>query len=72
MGKAKPPPNWGTRKEGMARGRWGSTTMNALMHDGKIRAKKLGKKVIVDLNSVDSYIESLPDVPPSTKRRVNA
>jgi hypothetical protein len=62
MSKAKLPPNWGTRQEGMARGRWGSTTMNELMHSGKITAKKLGSKVIVDLNSIDAYIESLPDV----------
>ena len=55
-------PRWGTRQEGMAHGRLGSTTMNELMQTGKVRAKKLGTKVLIDLNTIDDYINSLPDV----------
>jgi hypothetical protein len=61
------PPRWGTRSEGMAHGKFGSTTMNDLMQSGHITAKKAGKKVLVDLNSIDDYILSLPDVTPRPK-----
>ena len=62
MSKKERQPRWASRLEAMAYGRVGSTTMNALMHSKKILAKKLGNKVIVDLNSVDDYIAALPHV----------
>ena len=62
MSKKERQPRWASRLEAMAYGRIGSTTMNALMHSKKILAKKLGNKVIVDLNSVDDYIAALPHV----------
>jgi len=40
----------------------GATTMNELMRGHRIFAKKLAKKVLVDLNSVDDLIAALPDV----------
>ena len=52
---------WGTRLEGMAHSRMGSTTFNDLIQSGKIIAKKQGNKIIIDLDSVDEYIDSLPD-----------
>jgi len=51
----------------MAYGKFGSTTMNDLMQSGHIVAKKAGKKNIVDLNSIDDYILSLPDVSKTVK-----
>ena len=63
MGKApKRLPRWGTRAEGMTHGKFGATFMNQLMHDKKIVAKKDGGRVNVDLNSIDDYLEALPDV----------
>ena len=62
MSKKERQPRWASRLEAMAYGRIGSTTMNALMHSKKILAKKLGNRVIVDLNSVDDYIAALPHV----------
>jgi hypothetical protein len=62
MNKAKRAPRWGTRLEAMAHGRVGATTMNQWLQGNKLVAKKVGKKVLVDLNSVDDLIESLPNV----------
>ena len=62
MSKKERQPRWASRLEAMAYGRVGSTTMNALMHSKKILAKKLGNRVIVDLNSVDDYIAARPHV----------
>jgi hypothetical protein len=53
---------WATRQEAMAYGKIGSTLMNELLQGGKLFAKKQGNKVIVDLNSIDDYYASLPDV----------
>ncbi len=53
---------WATRKEAMAYGRIGSTKLNDLMRAGQLRAKKLGVKVLIDLNSVDELYASLPEV----------
>ena len=61
------PPRWATRLEAMAYGKFGSTTMNDLLQSGHIVAKKAGKKNIVDLNSIDDYILSLPDVSKTVK-----
>jgi hypothetical protein len=55
-------PRWATRLEAMAYARVGSTKMNEWLHSRRIFAKKLGNKVIVDLNSVDDLIASAPDV----------
>jgi hypothetical protein len=53
---------WATRKEAMAYGRIGSTKLNDLMRAGKLRAKKLGRKVLIDLQSMDDLYASLPEV----------
>jgi len=53
---------WATRQEAMAYAKLGSTMMNELMHSRRIFAKKLGNKVVVDLNSIDDYYAALPDV----------
>jgi hypothetical protein len=55
-------PRWATRTEAMIYAKIGATTMNELMHSRRIFAKKLGNKVLVDLNSVDDLIAALPDV----------
>ena len=58
-----PTPRWGTRKEAMTHGRIGATTLNHLMRDGRIHAKKLdGRKVLIDLRSIDTLYASLPAV----------
>jgi hypothetical protein len=58
-------PRWAPRKAAMAYAAdTGSTHFNELMKSGKIRAKKDGVKVIVDLNSIDDFFDSLPDVGP--------
>jgi hypothetical protein len=56
------PHRWATRLEAMRYARVGSTKMNEMMQSGCIRAKKDGRKVIVDLNSIDRYYAALPDV----------
>jgi hypothetical protein len=55
-------PRWGTRAEGMAHGKFGPTYMNQLMHEKKIIAKKDGGRVKIDLNSIDDFLEALPNV----------
>jgi hypothetical protein len=62
-------PRWATRLEAISYSKLGSTTMNDLMQSGRIVAKKAGKKVIVDLNSVDDYLSSLSDVSKTVKAR---
>jgi hypothetical protein len=52
---------WASRKEAIAYARVGATTMNHLMRKGRIHAKKLdGKKVLVDLNSIEALYAGLP------------
>jgi hypothetical protein len=46
----------------MAYARIGSTKMNELLQGNSILAKKHGRKVIVDLNSIDAFYGALPDV----------
>jgi hypothetical protein len=53
---------WASRKEAMAHMRVGSTRMNELMQSQAILAKKDGGKVIVCLDSCDSYYEALPRI----------
>ena len=55
-------PRWATRHEAMAHARIGPTKMNEWLHSRRIYAKKVGGKVIVDLNSVDDLITAAPDV----------
>jgi hypothetical protein len=55
-------PRWATRTEAMAYARVGSSKMNQWLQSRRIFAKKLGNKVIVDLNSIDDLITSAPDV----------
>jgi len=57
-------PRWASRQEAMAYGGFGSTRMNELLQGRKLKAKKDGVKVKVDLNSIDDYIDALPDVGP--------
>lgn len=57
------PRRWATRREAIAYARVGSTTLNCLMRDGRINAKKFnGKKVLIDLNSIDDFYSALPAV----------
>jgi hypothetical protein len=57
-----PQHRWATRREAMAYARMGSTKMNDLLQGRAILAKKHGRKVIVDLNSIDAFYAALPDV----------
>ena len=54
-------PRWATRLEAIAYARMGATRFNELMRDKKVIAKKVGVKVLVDLNSIDDHYRSLPD-----------
>lgn len=58
----RPARRWATRREAMAYAKIGSTTMNGLLQSSSIYAKKLGGKVVVDLNSVDDFYSTLPSV----------
>ena len=53
---------YSSRKEAMAYMRVGSTKMNELMQSQAIVAMKDGVKVIVCLDSVDSYRATLPRI----------
>jgi hypothetical protein len=53
---------WASRKEALTYARVGATKMNTLLQSQAILAKKDGRKVIVDLDSIDRYYESLPNV----------
>jgi hypothetical protein len=56
-------PHWATRQEAMAHARVGATKMNEWLHDrdSGIVAKKVGAKVLIDLNSIDDKINAAPD-----------
>lgn len=43
-----------------ARFGFGKTTAYDLLRDGKIRAKKMGAKTLVEFASVDAYLATLP------------
>jgi hypothetical protein len=60
--KAVRRPRWASRREAMNYGKTSATTLNRLMQQGLIVAKKRGTTVIVDLNSVDDYYAGLPQV----------
>ena len=58
----KPSKRWAPRKEAMVyAANAGPTHFNELIKTGKIRGKKDGGKLVVDLDSIDRYFESLPD-----------
>ncbi len=57
------PPRWASRIEAMEYARVGQTKFHELMRDRRIVAKKLdGKKVLVDLNSIDALYARMPEV----------
>ena len=56
------PKRYASRKEAMDYMRIGSTKLNDLMNAKVFVAKKEGRKVIIDLDSVDRYYEALPNV----------
>jgi hypothetical protein len=58
----RPPHRWATRLEAMKYARIGSTKMNELLQGQVVLAKKHGRKVIVDLNSIDDFYGALPYV----------
>ena len=58
--KAARIPRWATRMETMIYARCGSTRMNEWLRGGKLKARKDGAKIIIDLNDVDDLLESLP------------
>lgn len=58
--RATPQPTHGDVKATCARYGWGKTTTYDLLRDGKIRAKKLGAKTLIEFASVDEYLASLP------------
>jgi hypothetical protein len=63
MNMSETPPRWATRREAMAYGRIGSTKLHELMRSRRILAKKLdGRKVHVDLNSIDALYTAMPEV----------
>jgi hypothetical protein len=56
-------PRWATRREAMSYGRLGSTKFSELVKDRRIVAKKLdGRKLLIDLNSIDEFYAALPEV----------
>jgi len=48
-------------------GNFGRTTAYELIETGKITARKLGKRVLVDRVSVDRFLRSLPKLPVKRK-----
>jgi hypothetical protein len=60
--KAKRPRRWGSRKEAMLEAGIGPTKLNEMMMAGRIIAKRLDGKVLVDLDSIQTLFESLPSV----------
>jgi hypothetical protein len=49
-----------SRQQTMEYSNIGSTKLNEVIKNGSIVSKLLGSKVLIDLDSVDSYLESLP------------
>ena len=56
-------PKWGDGRtvERHFPGMGGKTRRYALLNQGLIRAKKHGRSTMFDLDSIDEYIEGLPD-----------
>jgi hypothetical protein len=56
------PHRWATRKEALAYGRLGATKLSELIKARRVVAKRLdGKKILIDLLSIDRLYDSLPD-----------
>ncbi len=60
--KVKRPRRWGSRKQAMLEANVGPTKLNELMMSGRIVAKRLDGKTIVDLDSIQELYDSLPTV----------
>jgi predicted transcriptional regulator len=58
----KHPRRWGSRKQAMLEGQVGPTKLNEMMMDGRVIAKRLDGKVLVDLDSLQALYEGLPTV----------
>jgi hypothetical protein len=50
-----------SRKEGFKAALVGNTKGHALIKRGLIRAKKLDGKTLIDIESVEAFLSSLPD-----------
>jgi hypothetical protein len=56
------PHRWATRREAMAYAKVGTTKLSEFIRDRRIVAKRLdGKKLLIDLLSIDLLYDSLPD-----------
>jgi predicted transcriptional regulator len=60
--KSKRPRRWGSRKEAMAEAGVGPTKLNEMMMSGRIVAKRLDGKVLIDLDSIQELYDRLPTV----------
>jgi hypothetical protein len=60
--KSRRPRRWGSRKQAMAEANVGPTKLNELMMGGRIVAKRLDGKVVIDLDSIQELYASLPTV----------
>jgi predicted transcriptional regulator len=60
--KSKRPRRWGSRKQAMAEANVGPTKLNEMMMSGRIVAKRLDGKVLIDLDSIQELYASLPTV----------
>ena len=60
--KSERPRRWGSRKQAMAEAGVGPTKLNEMMQSGRIVAKRLDGKVLVDLDSIQELYNSLPTV----------
>jgi hypothetical protein len=54
-------PRWVTRTEAMFYSRTGATKFNEMIQEKRIVAKKDGNRIKIDLNSIDDYLEALPN-----------
>jgi hypothetical protein len=56
------PHRWATRKEALAYAKVGATKLSEIIKERRIVAKRLdGKKLLIDLLSIDRLYDSLPD-----------
>jgi hypothetical protein len=53
-------PRWSTRQEAMVYARIGSTLMNQWIQRREVGAKRIGRKILIDLNSLDDHINNMP------------
>jgi hypothetical protein len=59
-----PAPRWGDWKALQAKypGAWGHTRAYELLKQGKLRAKKLGRRTLWDFDAAEALIASLPEI----------